>query len=312
MDDSLSVASLIAGSRRFAHLAMDAHGHGDHDLFALHGGVAVERLAKAALAAKSPALLMELRNNGVEMLFHFTGVQASDKVRTIGAMEALSRLRRLGVLAADAQLDLLIELRNGVAHSTQGDQGLGLLPVLARTIETLLASVDHELADYWGRWTEAVQLAVDEARGKVERDVQLRIQQARHSFADRFEGLPDGTMQRVQEDQRRRPPDWSPGSRGIHLSEGPDRSTWTLVHAVECPACEGQANAYIQLQLQADASSSSSGSVLFTATRLHCTLCSLELRGAEELAAAGLDPVSLSEAVASTFEEAVSRLITTQ
>ncbi|MEE1807668.1 hypothetical protein [Streptomyces sp. BE133] len=46
MDESLSFESLLEGAKKAGHKAMDDHGRGEYDEFALHGGVAVERLAK--------------------------------------------------------------------------------------------------------------------------------------------------------------------------------------------------------------------------------------------------------------------------
>jgi hypothetical protein len=83
---------------------------------------------------RNPALLVEMRGN-VEMLFHLTGIKDARKVRTIGMAEAISRLRQSGLLPReDARLDLLVELRNGVAHSSEVAATDDLLPTFARTL----------------------------------------------------------------------------------------------------------------------------------------------------------------------------------
>ncbi|MEV0117685.1 hypothetical protein AB0H77_31365 [Streptomyces sp. NPDC050844] len=136
MDVSLSYECFWEGASTAAHKAMDDHARGEYDEFALHGGVAVERLAKAVLVSKNPIYIAELLGS-TEMLFHLGGDRAAGKVRTIGAAEALARLRTLDVLGADKQLDLLIDVRNGVAHTTSAEQAKSLMPVLAQTVETL-------------------------------------------------------------------------------------------------------------------------------------------------------------------------------
>ncbi len=116
MDDSLSFESLFRGARKFARSALEAHGAEEEEVFLLHAGVSVERLAKAALAKKSPFLLMEMKGKD-DTLYHLTGVRQAAKLRTVGAGQAISRLRDMAVLPQrDPDLDELIELRNGVAH----------------------------------------------------------------------------------------------------------------------------------------------------------------------------------------------------
>ncbi|SEC88502.1 hypothetical protein SAMN05216489_01877 [Streptomyces sp. 3213] len=273
MDDVLSVESFLAGARRFAHLAMAAHGRSDHELFALHGGVAVERLVKAALVAKSPALLLEMRGK-VDALFHLTGVKPSaGRVHTVGANESISRLRKLGVLPEDTDLDDLIELRNGVAHSTQGDEGRELLPALARTVEIVLTDLGRDLAAFWGCWTETVRLALDESRTELERDVQVRIQQARNIFADRFDGLPDDFAKRFRNDQIK------PLGFTLMFVDHLLRAEG----AVKCPACGNQAA--VAMLGRTDGG----GSVKFVVDEVGCPMCQLTLVSSEEFDVADLD-----------------------
>lgn len=100
MDDSLSFESFLEGAKKSAHRAMDDHGRGDYDEFALHGGVAVERLVKAVLVSKNPVYLLEMRSGSPDMLLYLGGhlEMSADKVRTVGAKDAIKRLRTLGLL----------------------------------------------------------------------------------------------------------------------------------------------------------------------------------------------------------------------
>ncbi|MGW5733550.1 MULTISPECIES: hypothetical protein [Streptomyces] len=277
MDGSLSYECLLDGAKRFAHKAMDDHARHEYDEFALHGGVAVERLAKAVLVSKNPIYIAEMRGSP-EMLFHLGGHRVAGKVRTIGAAEALVRLRMLDVIGADRQLDLLIDVRNGVAHTTGAEQAKSLMPVLAQTIETLLADVDSPLEAFWERWTTTVRLAVDNKRTRVYRDVQVRIRQARHAFDDRFEGLPEGVKERALT---------TPLPAGVHqqgiyqVSATGEKDYLIAVAPAVCPACEGRA------QLRLRTLTQSSAEITLSTDALSCVLCGLELNGKDEIDASG-------------------------
>ncbi|WP_190010339.1 hypothetical protein [Streptomyces anulatus] len=200
MDDSLSFKSFLVGARTAAQKAMDDHGRGEYDEFALHGGVAFERLAKAVLVSKNPAYLAEVRNGNSEMLLYLCGdlkEKPKNGVRTVGAMEAIGRLRSMGVLAKDEQLDTLIALRNGTAHTTVGDEAKTLLPALAANVEALMSHLHQPPSAIWGRWTSAIGAAVNKQRNEIQRDVDVRIKQARHLFEDRFKGLPNVAKEQV-------------------------------------------------------------------------------------------------------------------
>lgn len=100
MDESLSFESFLSGAKKAAHKAMNDHGRGEYDEFALHAGVAVERLAKSVLVRRNPIYLVEMRNGPSDLLLYFGGHLEieTEKVRTVGAGEALRRLRRMGLL----------------------------------------------------------------------------------------------------------------------------------------------------------------------------------------------------------------------
>ena len=126
------------------------------------------------------------------MALYFGGDLQLDpgKVRTVGAKEAIQRLRRMDALQPDAELDLLVEMRNGAAHpASDSIQAKGMISPLARTIATLLDVLGIPLDSFWERWTEALKAALNKQEDQAVRDMQLRITQARHAFEDRFDGL---------------------------------------------------------------------------------------------------------------------------
>ena len=81
--------------RHAAQKAMDDHARGECDEFALHGGVACERLAKAVLVSRNPAYLVEIRLGNSDMLLYLCGDPElkADKVRKVDASKAIKRLR---------------------------------------------------------------------------------------------------------------------------------------------------------------------------------------------------------------------------
>ncbi|OSC71219.1 hypothetical protein B5181_07250 [Streptomyces sp. 4F] len=235
MDESLSFESFLRGAGQAAAKAMEDHGRGEYDEFALHGGVAVERLAKAALIKKNPVFLVEMRNGPSDMLLHFGGhlKLEPEKVRTVGAHEAIRRLRRMAVLPSNPQLDLLIELRNGTAHTSVGDQAKALLPTLAETVVIMLTDIGVSVDQFWGRWATAVNVAVDKERNELQRDVEIRIRQARHRFEDKFEGLPTGSMDRILGQAAER-------LEVVGVARG-DNELLALLSTIPCPSCKAKA-----------------------------------------------------------------------
>ncbi|MEV5289910.1 hypothetical protein AB0K64_01555 [Streptomyces sp. NPDC053741] len=281
MDDSLSYESFFKGAQKAAFRAMDDHGRGEYDEFALHAGVAIERLAKAVLVKKNPAYLIEFRNGNPDMLLYLCGdlELEIDQVRTVGAKDALKRLRRLSVLGPDPQLDLLIEIRNGAAHTSTGDKAKSHLPTLAVNIGALLRDLGLPEPAFWDRWTSAVGVAVDQKRSEIQREVEIRIKQARHLFEDRFVGLPEGSKEAILA---------SPEQVG-GLMLGPmtiknGEKTMFMLTVIPCPACGAKASLSF-----APLGRSSTGRLELEPEALQCRLCGLELNGAEEIKVSGAD-----------------------
>ncbi|MFI1409425.1 hypothetical protein ACH4Y0_05765 [Streptomyces sp. NPDC020707] len=281
MDDSLSFESFLEGAKKAAHRAVDDHGRGEYDEFALHGGVAVERLAKAVLVSKNPVYLLEMRNGNPDMLLYLGGhlEMSPDKIRTVGAKDTLKRIRTLGLLPPDSQLDLLIELRNGTAHTTVGDQAKVLLPALAENIAALLQDIDLPEEGFWGRWTSAMKFAVDKQRSNIERDVAIRIRQARHRFDDRFAGLPEGAKEKVLQEPRST---FAPLAAGpISINFG--KELLAMIATMPCPACGGQARVEMR---PIDLVLPEPDLIVFS---LRCHLCALELTNPEEIRVSGIN-----------------------
>lgn len=282
MDDFLSFASFLEGAKKAAHRAMDEHGRSEYDNFALQGGVAIEKLAKAVLVSMNPVYLLEMRNGNPDMLLYLGGhlELGEEKVRTVGAKDAIKRLRTLGILPPDPQLDMLIELRNGTAHTSTGDRAKALLPALVESSWALLKKVGIDIGDFWERWSGAVIIAVDQQRSQVERDVEIRIRQAWHRFDDRFAGLPESARERALAE-----PSSAPYPFDISPFRAPTESHYYILATVGCPCCSGTA----MLKVLPSRDIKLGPRLLMDA--LHCPLCLLSLESPAEVRAAGVqDP----------------------
>lgn len=277
MTDSLSSESFFQGAKSAAHKAMDDHGRLRYDDFALHAGVAVEKLAKAVLVTKNPVYIAEIRNNSADMVLHLGGHLPMDeaKIRTVGASEAIKRLQKINVLKLDPQLDLLIEMRNGAAHaSPDSTLAKGMIAPLARSVETLLADLGRPLVEFWERWTKAVESAVNEQEDQVFRDVQLRIAQARYAFDDRFAGLPA----EVRESALKVPQPRNEALAGEMLKIS-NNDMVLETPGGDCPACGSQGILIFSAVTLTDAG------MQFAANGFACYMCSFRVNGPDEMAA---------------------------
>ncbi|MFI1409424.1 hypothetical protein ACH4Y0_05760 [Streptomyces sp. NPDC020707] len=280
MDDSLSYESLLAGAKKFAGLALQAHRDRDDEVFVLHTGVSVERLMKAALSKTNPVLLMETGAfKDDRALLHFAGLRPyGDRIRTVSASAALARIRSAGWLTKDPELDELIELRNGVVHlGPTASESADVLATFGRTTNALLTHLGEDLAEYWDAWQSVIEISLNDQLERVERDVKRLIEQARHRYAERIARLPLTAVQLLKEEAA------LGGLPGFPTSlEGP-----VIFGRIACPACDNP-NAIVLLVLNrlGDASRAERRAAY---AGYGCSLCTLPLSTIEQMDATGID-----------------------
>ena len=122
MSDPFSTEAFCESAREFARSALEAHHAGNHRRVPIDAGTALEHLAKACLADRSPALLAEMKGEGSVAsrvgLLRIQGAGPPAVIRTIGLTEALSRISRfVKPTVSREDLQTLAELRNGVVHA---------------------------------------------------------------------------------------------------------------------------------------------------------------------------------------------------
>jgi hypothetical protein len=252
-------------------------------------------------------LLTEV-NGKDDMLLHFAGALSTPPVRlrTIGASTAIGRLRKMDVLpqrqksSSEADdLDGLIELRNGVAHLGTDDVE-DYLGTFVATVDKLLQHLGQDRGSFWESWSDTVQVIEDDRADRLQRDVHLRMNQARQRFRTRFADLPEGAVDGVEQ---------AVSERGLTVVEvGPEQALFQTLS--QCPAC-GREAAALFLAVDGD-------SPLFDlelkAEGLLCGLCGFRLSSTEEIEAAGLPTVlqhSVEDLTRSVAESPVSEGLAT-
>jgi hypothetical protein len=281
MDESLSYESLLAGAKKFAKLALQAHRDRDDEVFVLHTGVSIERLLKATLAETNPVLLMEAGAfKDDRALLHFAGLRAyGERIRTVSASAALARIRSAGWLLKDAELDDLIELRNGVVHLGPAESdSADVLATFGRTTNRLLDHLRLDSAEYWGEWESVIDISLNDQLERIERDVQRLIEQARHRYAERIKGLPVAAVQLLKDQAKLN------GLIGYPTKD----SGAILFGRATCPACEDpSAVVLLTMSKLDDAEDRDQRRAAYAG--YGCSLCTLPLAAIEQFDASGIE-----------------------
>jgi hypothetical protein len=280
-DNDLST-DLARSSGDFARSALQALPDGKHATFLLHAATALEQLAKALLAAIHPSLIVKAGD--FDSLLHVCGDQRAfpglprSRVRTITADDAIKRASRfvesLKILKED--LDVLIEVRNGVAHlgeSSRADADAVLAPYL-KASDDLRAELGLDRAEYWGQFVELVDTALIEHVKEARLRVENALAAARHEFDRRFGEL----------DEAQRTAMLAIIEANYKLDKYDEQ--W-----VDCPACKTPAYVGGSIDVEIDEEWDRDGyleavhlaGVTFTPSYFKCDACNLALRGREEL-----------------------------
>jgi hypothetical protein len=176
-----SPETLCQSARDFALSALQAHYDRNHRHVPLDAGTALEHLAKACLARRSPALLAELKNESgflsVVALLGIPGAGAPGSIRTVGLAGALARVTRfVRSKADDKDLRALTDMRNGIVHAREdAEVEERILAAFAIHADALLGDLGRDREDFWGAQLPVVDELPKEARDKVAQRVAVRI-----------------------------------------------------------------------------------------------------------------------------------------
>ena len=193
MADPFSPSTFYASAQEFALCALEAHHSGNHRRVPLFAGTAVEHLAKACLAQRSPALLLELRNGSsfdwLATLLSVEGAGIPADIRTVGLSEALKRVRRF-VRSKASQDDLctLIDIRNGVVHAAENAEvEERILTAFVQQADSLLEDLNRARENFWGGQLLVVNALLADASNKLQHRVQVKLAAAEAMIERRYQ-----------------------------------------------------------------------------------------------------------------------------
>jgi hypothetical protein len=280
---------LYQSAEGFGRSALRAFLAGDWAVFMLHSGTALEQLTKAYLADLNPGLIA---GRDFDSLLHAHGLgqhaaHSRLRMKTITLTEALDRSGQLIPTIPPLRdgLRLLVDVRNGVAHAGFVDQAAAervLVPFL-RACSELLPRIRVEPSVFWADLTDMVETRLSASAAAAEIRAREAITAAQHAFEGRYSAMDDGVRKAVL--------------KAVQETYTPDRYEQNLI---DCPSCGYAAlvSGTNDVDWEADWEIGDLGEsyiagaypiVKLVPYHLQCRICGLELDGADELAAAGLE-----------------------
>jgi hypothetical protein len=285
MVDPFSPDAFYASAREFALSALEAHHAGNHRRVPLDAGTALEHLAKACLARRSPALLAEMKgDSGVTSLIALLRIEGAGvpaRIRTVGLTEALSRVGRfVRSKAVKDDLQTLVEMRNGIVHAAEdAEVEERILTAFAQQADALLADLGRERAGFWDGQLFVVDALLKDASNKLAHRVEVRLAAAAAMLERRYASEGEAVVSLLRT-----------------LSKSAPLTDDQRFHA--CPVCDshGIATGRHTVEWVPDDWDKETGQVTnvyegvwFTAQKFGCRVCNLRLDSEAEIDAAGID-----------------------
>jgi hypothetical protein len=269
-------SELCASAARFAQSTLEAHHKGDHQRVALDAGTALEHLTKACLVMRSPALLSELKpgpNNWQSLLLLCGFAEGRpNQLRTVGLREARERLKTfVSSAASEADLALLINLRDGVVHAAVDEEvEERLLVAFVQQADACLVDMSRSRYDFWAERVDVVDALLANASDKVTHRVQVKLAAARAAFVEKYGEVLEELFQLI----RKMPPQFDQMQEAV----------------AECPVCgsQGVAGGEMSVDVAGDHEDDVWAWVHFDPTGFSCPMCGLRLDTQAEVVAAGI------------------------
>lgn len=289
---SISPVALMGKSKAFIRKALVAKGNGDHADYQLWASLSLELLAKAALAAIHPSLIVDVQKNPNAIL-SACGIEVNARVATIGADTAYIRLKHT---AAPRFNHAVYEACKGMADLRNAHLHSGELPFDGRAAdawesgfwhacEVVLDSIKSSLDEWLGgtnaQEPKAIIVAAAQAKKAAAKE---RIAESARNFIERVSKAKD-REQLIEKSKHLRP------SLYWDTFKRPLDNHWLE----KCPACSALAVAggdKTYERLADDQDYEDGGWELvdigYATEELHCPTCELNLWGEDELEAAGI------------------------
>lgn len=289
--------SLKASAQNFLQRALRAYAENDDEVILPFAAIGLEHASKAYLAHLHPVLLAERGKHDAaqfENLLHLLDSPhraQTTRVRTIGAHEALRRLRQVlpgARPAAEEAVHAVFDARSGVLHLGQTDHRElreGLSTAL-RVAGAVFDALDVPSSDRWGQYEELAATVIDESIEAARQETARLIAGARTTYMQLVEAHPTPEALRATVDvleQRWMSSFYDAGMRG----------GWT------CPACghEGQVAGTVEHASDEPIQYEDYDRPALWAQRLvveffACPVCRLRVHGRDHIAAAGIETES--------------------
>lgn len=280
--EPLSHGAFYESACDFAQRALQAHHARQFRRAALEAGTALEHLAKACLARRSPALLVELRRGegsfeSLLRLLEIPGGARLQDVRTVSLRDALGRVGKL--VKSDVPKETLMalaDMRDGTAHAALDNEvEEALIVAFVQHADALLADLGKQRDNFWATYCPLVDALLKDASDKVTHQVEVMIEASRASFNDRYSGMPEEVLEVVR-----------------RLSEPQTVEDNELESG--CPACEseGVKTGYYHIEWDdqdVGQVARLGGTVWFVPELFACHVCGLRLDSTPELRAAHMN-----------------------
>lgn len=281
MADPFSPSAFYASAQEFALSALEAHHSGNHRRVPLFAGTAVEHLAKACLARRSPVLLVDLRNgssfNWLAALLSVEGAGVPADIRTVGLSEALKRVRRfVRSKASEDDLRTLIDIRNGVVHAAEDTEvEERILTAFVQEADSLLEDLDRAREDFWGGQLPVVKALLADASNELQHRVQVKLAAAEAMIERRYQTEGEAVISALR----------------AFSKSGPRTAEQEFY---DCPVCGSGGIATGSHNIWGPLGEPTGIPMLdaedwFTAQQFHCPVCNLRLDSAAEIDAAGME-----------------------
>jgi hypothetical protein len=278
MADAFTPDAFWDSAREFAAAALDAQADGRFRRVAIEAGTALEHLAKACLASRSPALLIELRGEGafgsLLTLLGIAGGAGPGQVRTVSLRDALERVQKLVPSTASmSDLLMLAGMRDGTVHAALTDEvEERILAAFVQHCDVLLTDLGVDRAEFWGGRLSVVDALLAEASDRVAHRVAVKLAAARARLAARVAGEDPRLLQLARQ-----------------LADARNEFEWDAAPA-ECPVCEslGVATGTREEVYPVVYTETYGERTIFRAQAFTCSICRLCLDSPAEMEAADM------------------------
>lgn len=271
-----TMETLYESSKSYSRSALKVFGTDQRERFPFYAATALEHITKASLMKQKPLLLVELKGTIVneDSLLILAGIKAAgqSQLRTVSLSIALQRVRKLFVSpASKADLDKLIDLRNGHIHLAQLDsEDEKILVAFIQQVEGTIANLNMDQIAFWGDMKDLVDIAKAQNLANITRDVARKFAHSRELFQQRFLGTEPAIIEPLRK------------TRSIPEFDQ---------EIANCPACNsfGIATGEHRIGGEVDGDGHGIEWVDFYAQGFKCPNCLFSLNSIAELLEAGMD-----------------------